>query len=204
MFDVEISHIPVAHKVNHIEMSNLFEHLSDELSPNAHTLVVGQYTEVRNICAGHAIRDGGNPADDRSLRRNSQNKVMAALKNPQMRIGGGWIGPTLEVTPKIFGTDSVEGTRVLWYLIDIGLCGFIWMFHSTYCLMSLSCYMIRQFSVSVFRPLPQTDWIPCRIPPPRNSRRVLHPDSQRQAICPSTPARNKRCGETRRCGPPDL
>ena len=83
-------------------MSNLFEHSPDKLGANAHPLVVGKYAEVGNICAGHAVRDGGNPADDRSFRRNSQNKVIAALNNPQMRIGGGWIGPTLEVTPRDF------------------------------------------------------------------------------------------------------
>ncbi len=112
MFDVEISHIPVAHKVNHVEMFNLFVHLSDEFSPNAHTLVVGQYTEVRNICTGHTVRDGGYPTDDLSFRRNSQNEEIAALYYSKLRFRGRRIRPTLEVTPKIIGTDSLKGTLV--------------------------------------------------------------------------------------------
>ncbi len=108
LLDVEIGHVPVAHKVDHVEMSNLFEHSPDKLGANAHPLVVGKYAEVGNICAGYAVRDGGNPADDRTLRGNCQNKVIAALNNPEMCIRGGWIGSTHEVTLEIFGPDSFK------------------------------------------------------------------------------------------------
>lgn len=108
LFDVEIGNVPVAHEVDHVEMANLFEHSPDEFGANSRSLVCREYAEMRNICTGDAVRDGGNPADDRSLRRNSQDDEIAALKNSQMRVRGGWIGPTHEVTFEIIRADPLK------------------------------------------------------------------------------------------------
>ena len=43
LLDVEISHVPVAHKVDHVEVSNLFAHPPDKLGANALALVCRQY-----------------------------------------------------------------------------------------------------------------------------------------------------------------